>query len=175
MPPVQIRSLGPTDASQFQALRLQGLLECPSAFASSCDEERNLPSEMLATRLTETPDQFILGAFDGSSLVGVVGLMRERHRKLAHKAFIWGMYVAPAFRRRGVGRQLLEGVLFRAESIPGLRQLNLGVNADNQAAKSLYDSLGFRAFGLERGFMVVDGELQDEVHMTRTLGSGEPG
>jgi len=51
-------------------------------------------------------DNAIFGAFDGQDLVGTVGLHRERGLKLAHKAVIWGVYVAPSFRQRGVGRLL---------------------------------------------------------------------
>jgi RimJ/RimL family protein N-acetyltransferase len=52
--------------------------------------------------------------------------------------------------------------------MPGVQQVNLGVNAANSAAIALYESLGFQAFGIERGFMQVDGELHDEVHMSWT-------
>lgn len=49
--------------------------------------------------------------------------------------------------------------------MPGVRQINLGVNAANFAALAFYESCGFKPFGLERGFMMLDGELHDEVHM----------
>lgn len=39
-------------------------------------------------------------------------------------------------------------------------------NAANDAALALYTAVGFEPFGVERGFMLVDGVLQDEVHMT---------
>lgn len=167
--PLEIRELGPADAGAYQALRLQGLRERPSAFASSYEEERERPLEVVAERITAAADRVVLGAFDGSELVGVVGLVRERMRKLEHKALIWGMYVAPGSRKQGVGRALLSTALGRAASMPGLRQVNLGVNAANEAALALYESLGFKPFGLERGYMLIDGELQDEIHMVCVL------
>jgi ribosomal protein S18 acetylase RimI-like enzyme len=99
----------------------------------------------------------------------MVGLQREDLRKLAHKAFIWGMYVAPGARRRGVGRQLIDHALLRAASMNGVRQINLGVNAANVEAIALYEAAGFTSFGLERGFMLVSGELHDELHMVRNI------
>jgi RimJ/RimL family protein N-acetyltransferase len=45
----------------------------------------------------------------------------------------------------------------------------LGVNTENTAAIALYESLGFETFGVERGFMLVDGVLHDELHMVRTV------
>ena len=36
----------------------------------------------------------------------------------------------------------------------------------NPAAIALYKSMGFEPFGLERDFLLVDGVLHDELHMT---------
>lgn len=51
----------------------------------------------------------------------------------------------------------------------GVRQVNLGVNAANVEAIALYEALGFAPFGLERGFMLLDGELHDEILMVRIV------
>ena len=130
-------------------------------------------SSSIATRRTIVgpfaEERVELGAFDGKHLVGTVGLHRESGRKLAHKALIWGVYVAPSFRQRGIGRMLLERALAHAASLPGLLQVTLGVNTENTAAIALYKSLGFETFGLERGFLLVDGVLHDELHMVRAV------
>jgi ribosomal protein S18 acetylase RimI-like enzyme len=120
-------------------------------------------------RLVAKPDRCVLGAWIESDLVGMVGLWREQARKLSHKAFIWGMYVAPAARRRGMGGRLLAQALARAASMPGVRQINLGVNAANAEAVALYEAAGFISFGVERGFMLLNGQLHDEIHMVRTV------
>ena len=166
---MQVRRLGFNDASEFQVLRLQALQECPSAFASSYEEECETPAAVVAERLVTTPDRSIFGAFHEFQLMGSVALEREGTRKLAHKALIWGLYVAPAFRKQGVGRQLVARALQHAAAMPGVRQVNLSVNAANQAAISLYEAMGFKPFGVERGFMLLNGELHDEVHMARIL------
>lgn len=162
-----VRQLGPADAAQFQALRLRGLLECPTAFASSHAEEADTPLHEVAERLAPRADGAVFGAFAGPVLGGVIGLQRERQRKLAHKAFLWGMYVAPASRRHGAGRALVAYALAYAARELGVRQVNLGVNVRNEPAIALYQSLGFRTYGTERGFLLLDGELHDEYHMVR--------
>jgi ribosomal protein S18 acetylase RimI-like enzyme len=163
------RVLAAEDAASFQSLRLNGLRECPTAFSSSYEEERDLPLSRIAERLAPTAEALVFGAFEQHVLVGVTGLRRERASKLAHKASIWGVYVAATARRRGVGRLLLQEVLARAASMEGLRQVNLGVNSANSAAIALYESVGFEPHGVEKGFMMVAGVLQDEVLMTRVL------
>jgi ribosomal protein S18 acetylase RimI-like enzyme len=153
----------------FQSLRLQGLQECPTAFASSFDEECDLLLAAVAERLGKRSDRAIFGAFPGHDLVGVVGLKREDLRKLSHKAHIWGMYVTPTARKRGVGRQLVTKALSFALSELGVRQVSLGVNAANKAAIALYQRMGFKAFGREPCFMLVDGLPQDEMQMVCIL------
>lgn len=169
---MQIRDLVSDDARVFQALRFAALRECPSAFASSYEEEVEMPISVVAERLAAKADRCVLGAWLGSDLVGMLGLQREQMRKLAHKAFIWGMYVAPGARRRGVGRRLIDQALVRASSMCGVQQINLGVNAANAEAIALYEAAGFTAFGVERGFMLLDGELHDELHMVRNIETG---
>jgi ribosomal protein S18 acetylase RimI-like enzyme len=62
----------------------------------------------------------------------------------------------------------MDHALRHAASI-GVRQVLLGVNSANTAATRLYQSLGFQDFGLERGFLLIDGQLYDEIHMVRVL------
>src|SRR5256885_877911 len=160
-----VRRLVPENAAEFQALRLRGLAETPTAFAASVEEEQNDPVADVAQRMRRDGHGFIVGAFIDGRLAGVVGMHRESYRKLAHKMYLWGMYVAPEARGRGVARQLIEEALRAGFAIEGIRQVNLGVNARNAAALALYKAMGFTEFGLERGCLLVDGVLQDEIHM----------
>jgi RimJ/RimL family protein N-acetyltransferase len=154
------------DAAAFRDFRLAALRECPTAFSSSYEEECDVPLPQAAARLAPDRDRAVFGAFDAQRLVGSVGLQRERPRKLAHKALIWGVYVTPAFRRRGIGRTLMQRALAHAAAMPGLLRVTLGVNTANAAAIALYQSVGFEPFGLERAFLLVDGVLHDELHMS---------
>jgi RimJ/RimL family protein N-acetyltransferase len=162
---MHIRRLTPADASAFQELRLSALKESPTAFGSSYEEERDFTQAFIEQRLAPRPDRGTFGAFEETELVGIIALGRETHRKLEHKALIWAMYVVPQWRRKGIGRALLLSALELARSVSGIRQVNLCVNASNSQAIDLYKSVGFEVFGRERGAMLVDGELHDEVHM----------
>lgn len=164
-----IRLLTPQDAAAFHTLRLRGLVESPSAFASSYEEEAHTPLESVAARLIPSNNDCVIGAFVDETLTGIVGLHREHHTKLAHKLILWGMYVAPEHRRRGLARALVAAAIERAARTPGIKQINLGVNAANTPAIALYESLGFIAWGREPGCMILDGLPHNEVHMTRIL------
>lgn len=165
-----IRRLDAGDAVAFRALRMRGLIECPLAFAASPEDEAGEPDDAVAARLADRSNGAVYGAFsvDGR-LLGVVGLGRERMRKLAHKAVLWGMYVAPEARRHGVARALVSHLLAEAAALPGVRQVTLGVHAGNHGARALYESLGFVAWGTEPAAMWVDNQPHDETWMVRVL------
>ena len=163
---MHVRRLTPSDSAALQALRLAALRDAPSAFHASHEEERDLPISATEDLLKTSTDRGIFGAFEDTILVGIVGLGRDSRRKLKHKAIIWSMYVSPGARRKGVGRALLAEALEFARSMPALRQANLGVTAGNIPAIRLYESMGFKVFGVEPDAILVDGTLHDELHMT---------
>jgi ribosomal protein S18 acetylase RimI-like enzyme len=160
-----IRRLTPADAAAFQAFRLAGLQDAPAAFGSSFQEEKDFPASVIESRLAVKPDRGPFGAFQGEEMVGLVALGRENLKNLAHKALIWGMYVKPEHRGKGIAKALLEEALSLARSVPEVLQVNLSVNAGNLSAIRLYESFGFKVFGCEPGALRINGELHDELHM----------
>jgi len=162
-----IRRLAPEDAAAFRELRLFALRESPSAFGSSYEEECDMSVDTVATSLAPGSGRNMFGAFYEDQLVGVVGVARATRLKERHKASIRSMYVAPAHRIHGTGRQLLREAVAFAESQPGIRQITLSVTGGNAAAIALYQSFGFKPFGVEPGSLLVDGELFDEIQMVR--------
>jgi ribosomal protein S18 acetylase RimI-like enzyme len=166
---IQVRMLSSQDAARFQRLRLEALLDSPAAFSSSYEEERDNDTESVARRISPDDRRAVFGAFDGDELVGFMGFRRGGERKREHKADIWGVYVTPRYRQRGVGRQLIGRVIAHAAASPGIRYVNLGVNAANAQAIALYKAAGFRPYGVEQAFLVVDGVEQDEIHMTYAM------
>lgn len=84
----------------------------------------------------------------------------------AGEASLNALTVDPAARRQGAGRALLTGALaaLRAE---GAQSCFLEVRAGNAAARALYESVGFAAAGVRRGFYRDPAE--DGVVMALTL------
>ena len=162
---MHVRTLTPEDAAEYQALRLKGLAEAPTAFASSHEEEVNTPLAEISRRLQPKPSGAIFGAFSEGRLAGLAGIERESMAKLSHKAYLWGMYVSPKHRGAGVGSLLLEHALPYAWRSLGVVQVNLGVHTENASAIALYRRLGFVVWGTELGALVVGGKAQDEHHM----------
>lgn len=169
----ECRILTNADAADYQALRLAGLLEAPSAFASGFEEECDRPVSWVESRLVCDQMGAVYGAFRDTQLVGIAGVRREGQNKLAHKSFLWGVYVDPKCRQQNVGRQVVSGALQYAFGTMKVRQVNLGVNDANTPAKRLYESLGFRTFGLEEAYLAVDGVFHNERLMVLTRSGSE--
>ena len=160
-----VRRLAEPDAEQFQTLRLRGLAEEETAFASSFQEECDRPLDSIRVQLAPKADGAIFGAFEGEVLIAMVAVERESMKKLSHKGFIWGMYVAPEWRSKGRGAQILQSALQHAWTELKVLQVNLGVHTLNAAALKVYKAAGFEVFGTERGALWVNGQPQDEHHM----------
>lgn len=171
---ITVRQLGEDDAAAYRELRLRLLQDSPDAYGSTYENEVVRPVEHTAGRLRELQDEaegFTLGAFtdDDPALVGMVTLRRGDGPKLRHQATIFAMGVAPEMRGRRIGHALMDTLLARARTIPGLEQIYLTVVIPNDAARRLYRSCGFVTYGIdERGLKLGD-QYWDEVQMVLFL------
>jgi ribosomal protein S18 acetylase RimI-like enzyme len=161
---VQIRQLTPEDAALYRDIRLEGLRVNPESFGNTFEAESMRPVALFADRIR---DSVVLGAFDGSPIIGIAGLLVGKGPKETHKGLLVGMYVRPEARNRGVGRRLVEAVIEVARQRVEL--LHLTVVSDNESARRLYARLGFLEYGIEKKSLKQDGRYYDEVLMAKDL------
>lgn len=160
---MKIRVLNESDAQTYQEVRLSALKINPEAFGSTYEREVKFSLESVAERLEPTKEKFVLGAFNyNSSLVGIVTFMRETSLKTSHKGNIFGMYIAPEGRGKGLGKSLMIELIRKAKNCEGLEQINLAVVSENSSAKKLYKSLGFEVYGVERNALKFNGQYFDD-------------
>ncbi|HEY8144504.1 MAG TPA: GNAT family N-acetyltransferase [Kofleriaceae bacterium] len=167
-----IRLLEPSDAEALRALRLAALKSDPDAFLTTWEEERERTAADFAERLRDRardPACSVHGGFDGGALSGMVGTMRGPRAREQHKAAIWGLWVAPLARRRGLARGLMRAAIDHLRTAGGVEQVQLLVTSSQTAAHELYLSLGFTSFGREARAMKVGERYLDEEHMVHVL------
>jgi ribosomal protein S18 acetylase RimI-like enzyme len=155
---VKVRAITTDDLPAVQQLRREALATDPLAFTASTDSPIAL-----------SDDAAVFAAFDGGVPVGMVGVYRQKSDKQRHRGEIWGFFVQPAFRGRGLGRQLMEAVIAHARDWNGVVQVQLGVSHTAPAAKQLYENLGFKVWGLEPRALLWQGTAVDEYHFTLTF------
>ncbi|MBS0638276.1 MAG: GNAT family N-acetyltransferase [Acetobacteraceae bacterium] len=162
--PWLIRSLTQDDVAVFQPLRLEALRLHPEAFGASVEEELMEGSG----RMIGAHPSLTLGAFADGVLIGSAGLQVPVRVKQRHRGNLFGIFVTPAWRGRGVGRAMLEGLLAHARDA-GLRHVTLSVTSGNAAARALYRHSGFLTIGVEPDSLVIDGTAYDEERMALRL------
>jgi GNAT superfamily N-acetyltransferase len=140
----EIRAVGPDDAALLRELRRRALTTDPDAFAAGVADA----DEAWAARACAADDDAgaVLIALHDDAPIGMAGVRwpGDDHRIAA----LWGLWVDPAARGTGAGRELVAGVRAWVRDRGG-RFVRLGVFAGERDG-------GAEAFYARLGFVVVD-------------------
>jgi ribosomal protein S18 acetylase RimI-like enzyme len=139
----------------FRDVRLRALQDSPSAFSSTYAKESQLTDGDWIARAGQWSGERAVGflAMDADIACGIVAGLRDQGDPT--RTDLVAMWVAPTYRRRGVGRLLVEAVLAWART-RGARTVQLRVTCNNEPAIQLYQSFGF----------ALTGETQPHAHDT---------
>ena len=143
----RIRRLREGEWESFRALRLEALRTDPRSFGSSYERESAYPVEKWkgwADGGATGQDQATFVAEEPSGRwIGMVGVFAHEQRP-----HIWGMWVHPAHRRRGVGGALLSACLRWIDAAFPPGEALLEVNPEVEAAVRTYQNAGFEFNGV---------------------------
>lgn len=138
--------------------------ELAAVHAASFETPRPWSADEFAALLT-MPGAFLVPDPAGFALGRVV----------LDEAELLTIAVAPAARRRGIGRRLLDGFETEARRRGALRAF-LEVSAENPAALALYRAAGYGQDGTRRGYYrTADGRRVDAAIFSKALPPGATG
>ncbi|TCM70813.1 ribosomal protein S18 acetylase RimI-like enzyme [Acinetobacter calcoaceticus] len=157
---IKIKHLAAEDVDAYRSIRLMALSQAPDMFGAIYAVEVEQPLQFFIDRLTQS---FILGAYQGEQIVGIVVFQQQRGMKVAHKAQLYSFFVHPEFRGLGIADQLLKAVIVHAKQC--VSQILLTVLETNHAALRLYQKHGFKEYGVEPRAVKNGAEYQNEVLM----------
>jgi RimJ/RimL family protein N-acetyltransferase len=140
---MHIGRLGVEDADRLKSMRVEATKESPTSVYPTPEEELEKSIDEFQKKLGWDLYNYIVGAFDDDRLVGIAGLRRERGQKIHHKAILWGIYVTPQYRARGIAKSLVKAILDIARGIAEVTQIRLCVHTRNAAARQVYTTSGF--------------------------------
>ena len=109
--------------------------------------------------------QFV--AVEGERVIGWCDIFPGWAHALRHRGSL-GMGLLPAFRGRGIGKELLSACLQKARA-NGITRVELEARADNAQALRLYERMGFVPEAVKRKGMRFHGEYFDCVQMSLLL------
>lgn len=144
------------------------LVDSPWAYGASPEDDRARDAGHLRSVL-EDPDSAILVVESAGVMVAAAGVVREARLKRRHIATMWGVYVAPCERGKGLGRVVVAAAIQTARGMDGVRWVHLSVSQNAPVARKLYESMGFRAWGTEPDALRVGGSSWAEAHMALEL------
>ncbi|MEU9146144.1 GNAT family N-acetyltransferase [Streptomyces sp. NPDC048349] len=147
---VAVRTAGEADLDVAAEL-FRGYLE----FYEVDVKDAQRPRAFLAERLANDESQVLLADVPNAGTVGFAQVYRTFSSLSMRPIWVLGdLYVAPAGRRTGAGRALLQEVLRRAREA-GVAGVQLETAYDNTLAQGLYEAEGF----VREGFHVYFHEL----------------
>lgn len=162
-----LRPLTPEDLDAYVRLRRASFRSDPLSFEQPADVV--IDPAVALDELDGGPERYVLGCFEEDVLVGMVGFTRYEGPKRRHRAYLWGVYLQPACRGKGLARLMLETVVKRARELEGLERIILTVSHRADAALKIYAALGFVEFGREAGAARTGTEEMDEVYLLLDL------
>jgi ribosomal protein S18 acetylase RimI-like enzyme len=165
---VLIREAKPPDATRYRELRLEALLDSPTAFSADYQINLRQPISFWEGRLTSDEHGIMFLAEQEHTLIGMTGIRKGESPKTKHGAFIWGIYVRPAWRGLHIAEALIEMCADWARE-RDVVILKLGVMANNESAIRCYKRCGFTVYGTEPRALFYDGHYYDEFLMYFSL------
>lgn len=148
-PEITVRRLRESEWMGFRSLRLAALRTDPLAFGSTLARESAYTEEKwqdwCRDGATGEQNATFVAEDRSGDLVGMAGTFAAEGTP-----HVWGMWVRPEWRSRGVGRRLVDALLgWIDRGAPG-RPVLLEVNPSQVAAVGVYFGRGFRFSGIEK-------------------------
>jgi RimJ/RimL family protein N-acetyltransferase len=127
------------EGARLRALRLAALRDSPGAFGATAEQDEARPPVHWDMLGGGPGAVFVAGDWEAMAGVYVAGT----------EPVLWGLWVAPGARGRGLGRALVEAVIGWAR-VRGFERLELSLSDAAPAAGPLYEALGFARTGARR-------------------------
>ena len=163
-PPLNVRGASTADAAALCRIYNEGIQDR----VATLETEERTPEERREWLGTRGPRHPVLVAESDGAVVGWASLNVFNARRAYEHVADLSLYVARAWRGRGVGRRLLEALVARAREL-GYHKLVLAAFPWNEAGMRAYARAGFREVGVYREQGRLDGRWVDTIVMEKII------
>ena len=156
---------------EYREIRLDALQTDPQAFLSTYARESAWPEEKWISRLQETygSGSWMLFAQNREQkLLGMIGGYRDADDLKTHRVQVWGVYVKPEHRGKGIAKSLMVGLLDKFALEPDIEEVILEVNTDQKSAQKLYERFDFTVTKTYRSGL-GDGKEHEISEMSKSI------
>ena len=160
----KIEILGPEQWQEYREIRLKAFQTDPASFGESYEREAKKSEEEIRKQLQDPNYRAYIARID-NKIVALVVYALIIPKNVEHMARISSVFTDPDFRRQGIGEKLMKRALDDLHQNSITSRIALSVGADKEAARKMYQKLGFVEFGLGRKEIKYNGKYYDQVQM----------
>lgn len=117
--------------------------------------------EKILTNLENANMRFMMGAYDGTRIVGGLGIFGSDPGTFTRFTGMLGISIQRAYQGTGLGTVMMNYAIEQCRSA-GLHRLELSVRTYNPEAIALYEKVGFRRIGTLTDTAFIDGKFVSE-------------
>lgn len=158
---ISIRKIAEPDWQTFREIRLNALESDPKVFGSNYGKEVN-KSEQDWKDWTGAKYQAIFFVCDDEKPIGMTGIFIPQDTVEKSKAVLWGSWLAPEYRRKGLSELMYKARIDWAKQQPEIRRIEVSHRESNLASKYANQKHGFK-FIKEEDRVWHDGTTEKDV------------
>lgn len=164
---LDIRFLDPDiDLIQFRKLRLTALETHPTEYLHLYSYESSTLENHHRNMLKNNK---VVGVFDDTNLIAFTFLTLGQYKKHEHKCTVWGAYVNPEYRSKGLGKKMRLFLFDYAKNLE-LKYVVSSIMASSKASLAMHKSLGYYKTYVEKsGIKQLDGTFTDIIYFRKDL------
>jgi RimJ/RimL family protein N-acetyltransferase len=158
---VSIRQLKENDWREFAQIRLKALLTDPKVFGSNYERELQMTEADWREKLRAT-DNAIFLLYENETPVGITCVSVDRNDATQKTALLWGSWLAPEFRGKGLSELMYRTRIDWARRQPTVEKITVAHRASNVSSKFANQKHGFvETRRIEKTW--TDGVTEDEI------------
>ncbi len=159
---VALRRLTETDWPVLKAIRLRALQTDPGVFGSNHAAESQYGEDIWRSWL-ENPDSGIFALFNGGNVIGMTGIAIDKNDPLKRKAVLWGSWLEPAWRGKGLSVPMYEARIDWARRHESCETVIVSHRASNLSSRQANQKHGF-VFTHAEDKIWPDGGREDNIY-----------
>ena len=158
---VSIRQLTENDWREFAQIRLKALQTDPLVFGSNYEKESQMTEAEWRNRL-QAKDNAIFLLYAGDTPIGMTCISIDRSEPTKKTALLWGSWLAPHFRRKGLSELMYQTRINWAKEQPTVEKIIVSHRASNLSSKYANQKHGFVSTHKNEKVW-TDGATEDEI------------
>lgn len=140
---ISIRQINEKQWQEFREIRLKALQSDPKVFGSHYEREVN-KSKQDWKEWAGDKHQGLFLIYDDEKLIGMTGIFIPQDTTAKTTAVLWGSWLAPDYRRKGISHLMYKTRIDWAKQQPELRRIEVSHRESNVASKFANQKHGFK-------------------------------